>query len=148
MTYWDTSALLKLYVAEPESEAIARLAASCEGPLLSSAIAPVEMVSTLARKEHVGELRRDGSREIFEKIAEDIAAGRLSLVPFGDDVVLESARIARLGYGRKRPVMVRALDLIHLASAAVSRSRSIVTTDRRMRELAGKAGLAVLPEML
>ncbi len=144
--YWDTSALLKLYIAEPESEAMARLAALCEGPLLSSAIAPVEIVSTLARKEHVGELRRDGSREIFKKISEDITAGRFSLVPFGDDVVLESARIVRLGYGRKRPVMVRALDLIHLASAAVSRSKRIVTTDKRMRELAERAGFEVLPE--
>lgn len=147
MTYWDTSALLKLYIAEPESEAMARLAASREGPLLSSAIAPVEMVSTLARKEHVGELKRDGSREILKRISEDIAAGRLSLVPFGDDVILESARIVRLGYGGKRPVMVRALDLIHLASAAVSRSKRIVTTDRRMRELAERAGFEALPEM-
>ncbi len=145
MTYWDTSALLKLYIAEPESEAIARLAASWEGSLLSSAIAPVEMISTLARKEQAGELRRDGAREVFKRISEDIAAGRLSLVPFGDDVVRESVRIVRLGYAGKRPIMVRALDLIHLASAAVSRSKCIVATDRRLRELAKLAGMDVAP---
>jgi len=36
--------------------------------------------------------------------------------------------------------------LIHLASALAVRSRTIVTTDARLRELAALAGLEVLPE--
>jgi uncharacterized protein len=145
MVYWDTSALLKLYVSEPESAKLAELA-SAEGPILSSAIAPVEMMCALARKEGAGEMRRGGAREVFALIGRHLAAGRISIIPFGDDVVRESERLARLAASRERPVVVRASDLIHLASAMAVRSRTIVTTDARLREIAVLAGLKVLPE--
>jgi predicted nucleic acid-binding protein len=145
MVYWDTSALLKLYVSEPESAKLAELA-SAKGPILSSAIAPVEMMCALTRKEGSGEMTRGGAREVFALIGRHLAAGRISLIPFGDDVVREAEELVRLAAGRERPVMIRALDLIQLASAVASRSRTIVTTDARLRELAALAGLKVLPE--
>jgi predicted nucleic acid-binding protein len=146
MAYWDTSALLKLYVSEPESSKLEEVADSAEGPIQSSAIAPVEMICALARKEGSGELSRGGSIEIFTKIGRDVAAGRIAIIPFGDDVVREATKLVRLPSAGGRRVMIRALDLIHLASAVAARSRSIVTTDARLRELAALAGLEVLPE--
>ncbi|MCX6638699.1 MAG: type II toxin-antitoxin system VapC family toxin [Acidobacteria bacterium] len=145
MVYWDTSALLKLYVSEPESAKLVELV-SAEGPILSSAIAPVEMICALARKEGSGEMTRGGAREVFARIGRHLAAGRISIIPFGDDVVREAEKLVRLAASRERPVATRALDLIHLASAVATRSRTIVTTDARLRELAALAGLEVLPE--
>jgi predicted nucleic acid-binding protein len=104
------------------------------------------MICALARKEGSGELSRGGSIEIFTKIGRDVAAGRIAIVPFGDDVVREAAKLVRLAPGGNRRGMIRALDLIHLASAVAVRSRSIVTTDARLRELAALAGMEVLPE--
>ena len=95
MVYWDSSALLKLYVSEPESAKLAELA-STEGPILSSAIAPVEMMCALARKEGSGEMTRGGAREVFALIGRHLAAGRISIIPFGDDVVREAQKLARL----------------------------------------------------
>ena len=146
MVYWDTSALLKLYVSEPESARMVQMATSIEGPIYSSAIVTVEVISALARKERSGELSRGGSREVFTKIGRDVAVGRIAIIPFGDDVVREAAKLVRLPSAGSRRVMIRALDLIHLASAVAVRSRSIVTTDARLRELAALAGMEVLPE--
>ncbi|MEK7754655.1 MAG: type II toxin-antitoxin system VapC family toxin [Acidobacteriota bacterium] len=145
MVYWDTSALLKLYVSEPESAKVAELA-SAEGPTLSSAIAPVEMMCALARKEGSGEMTRGGAREVCARIGRHMAAGRISIIPFGDDVVREAEKLVQMAASRERTVVTRAPDLIHLASAMAVRSRTIVTTDARLRELAVLAGLKVLPE--
>ena len=145
MVYWDTSALLKLYVSEPESAKLAELA-SAKGPHLSSAIAPVEMMCALARNEGSGEMRRGGAREVIALVGRHLAAGRISIIPFGDDVVREAEKLVRLAASRERPVRTRAPDLIHLASAVASRSGTIVTTGARLRELA-VAGLKVLPDL-
>ena len=43
--------------------------------------------------------------------------------------------IVKLAYARPRPVMIRTLELIHLASATVGKASSLVATDARLREL-------------
>ena len=50
MRYWDTSALLKLYVTEPDSARF-RAHASATGPVLTSDVARWELFVVLQRKE-------------------------------------------------------------------------------------------------
>ena len=60
MIYWDTSALLKLYVAEPDSAYFLRLAEESEEPICSSAIVMTEALAAFHRKQHAGDLAARG----------------------------------------------------------------------------------------
>jgi predicted nucleic acid-binding protein len=74
-----------------------------------------------------------------------VAAGRITTIPYGSDVEAESERVVRLAFAGPHPVLLRSLDVIHVASALVGRAREIVTTDVRLREVAALVGLKVAP---
>lgn len=56
MSYWDTSAVLKLYVTEPDSRYFIDLVASSDTPLRTAQITYVEVLCALHRKEVAGDL--------------------------------------------------------------------------------------------
>lgn len=145
MDYWDTSAALKLYVAEPDSARFLDLIASSVEPILTSAIASAELLCAFHRKEAGGDLRRGSAGALFRRFRSDCAAGRIVLIPYGTDVLEEAEKLARLAYAGRQPTPVRSLDLIHVASAVASGARRMVATDRRLRELAARTRLEILP---
>lgn len=65
MSYWDTSCLLKLYVAEPDS-ALFEAHALATHPLISSEIARFELWTALRRKEAEGRIAPDTAAAVFE----------------------------------------------------------------------------------
>jgi uncharacterized protein with PIN domain len=67
MSYWDTSALVKLYAQEPDSAAFEAHAASQTNPLITSRIALYEARATFRRKEAEGILER------FQKLCSGFA---------------------------------------------------------------------------
>jgi predicted nucleic acid-binding protein len=125
LTYVDSSAIVKLVVAEPESRALRRYVARRQ-PLVSSALARTEV-----------------ARALLPSGADAVARGeealrRIQLLRINDRVVREAGRI--------QPAGLRSLDAIHLASArAMGTSvRQIVTYDERMAEAAESGGLSVV----
>ena len=145
MVYWDTSALLKLYVMEEDSSHFDRLLSSSDQAIATSTIAVAEIHCVAYRKESAGELKRGGAAAVVAGFQRDCRVGRIVQVPFGEDVMLHLDSFVRLAFGGPRPVMLRALDAIHVASAVSVRARSIVATDLRLRAMALRAGLAILP---
>lgn len=145
MIYWDTSAILKLYVAEEDSPNFLRLLASTEDQIVSSAIATMEMLCALHRKEHSGDLRPGGAEAIFRRFLADIEMGRIVTIPYGGDVMAEARKLVGLAFDRPRPLPVRSLDAIHVSSALVSKATALVATDKRVREIAALVRLKVLP---
>lgn len=144
MIYWDASALLKLYVAEPDSPDF-DLIANTEDPIVSSAIVSTEVLCALYRKEHAGDLRPGAAKTVFRKFLSDAQTGRIILIPFGDDVVTKAEHLVKLAIEQPRPVLIRTLDVIHVSSALVSKARALVATDARLREVAALVRLKVLP---
>lgn len=144
MTYWDASAILKLYVTESDSQHFLELAETSEKPLISSAIAATEILCTLYRKEYAGELK-SGANAAFHKFNADCEVGRISLLPYSGEVATTAEKLVSVAFERSRPNMIRTLDVIHLASAVASKADALVATDVRLRELAALAGLEVLP---
>ena len=144
MAYWDTSALLKLYVTESDSPYFDSLAETSE-PIFSSEIVIPETLCALHRKEHSGDLRRGGARTVFRKFSADIDAGRIVTIPYGRDVIAEAQKVVALAYGRPKPFLIRSLDVIHIASAVVSKARALIATDTRLREAAALVGLDLIP---
>lgn len=124
MTYVDSSAIVKLAVAEPESAAL-RQYLSRRRPLVSSTLAQTEV-----------------ARALMPSGPEAVARGefvlrRIQLLRVNDRVLTEAGQIT--------PTELRSLDAIHLASARQlgASVRQIVTYDERMAEAAKACGWAV-----
>jgi predicted nucleic acid-binding protein len=124
LTYLDSSAIVKLAVAEPESAALRRYL-SRRRPVVSSALARTEV-----------------ARALMPSGAEAVARGELvlrtiQLMRVNDRVLGEA--------GRLTPTDLRSLDAIHLASARQlgEAIREIVTYDGRMADAARTRGWAV-----
>lgn len=124
LTYVDSSAIVKLAVAEPESKALRRFL-SRRQPLVSSA---------LARTEVVRALMPSGMEAVSR--GEEVLR-RIQLVRVNDRVLRAA--------GRTQPLELRSLDAIHLASASElgSSVKQIVTYDERMTSAATVAGWSV-----
>lgn len=124
LTYIDSSAIVKLVVAEPESRALRRYL-SRRRRLVSSA---------LARTEVARALLPSGPEAVAR--GED-ALRRIQLLRVNDRVLTEAGRI--------QPAELRSLDAIHLASARqLGRAvNQIVTYDERMADAAKASGWSV-----
>ena len=145
MNYWDTSALFKVYAPEDDSGQFLDLVVSSGQPIVSSAIVMTEMLCALYRKECAGDLKRGGALATYQEFVGDCRAGRIVLVPCGEQVFTAAEEIVRLAFRRAQPVMVRSLDAIHVASAVTARARVMVATDARLRQVAAMAKLKLAP---
>jgi hypothetical protein len=122
--YLDSSALVKLVISEPESDALRRFLRRN----------PERVTSALARVEVLRAVRAQGDPAIKHALRV-LARVRMLRV---DDGVLEAA--ASLD-----PRVLRSLDAIHIASARELGSdlESLVTYDRRMSEASMMLGMLV-----
>ena len=124
LTYVDSSAIVKLAVAEPESQALRRYL-SRRRLLVSSALARTEV-----------------ARALMPSGAEAVSRGqdvlrRMQLLRLNDRVLNEA--------GRMEPAELRSLDAIHLASAQQlgTAVKQLITYDERMAVAAKAAGWSV-----
>jgi uncharacterized protein len=124
LTYVDSSAIVKLVVAEPESKALRRYLSRRQA-LVSSA---------LARTEVARALMPSGSEAVTR--GEDVLR-RIQILRVNDRVLREA--------GLMEPADLRSLDAIHLASARQlgPSVKQIVTYDDRMAEAARAIGWSV-----
>ena len=121
-SYLDSSAVVKLVVAEPESAAL-RVYLRRRRPLVSSALARTEVLRALLP---AGDLALSRGRDVLR---------RLDLVRINDRV-LEAA-------GMVQPAHVRSLDAIHLITAQLLGDDlgQLITYDDRMADAATQMGL-------
>lgn len=126
LVYLDSSALVKLVVAEPESAALAdRLRAWPQR--VSSAVSLTELPRAL-RRAGFGAAERRRARAVL---------ARVSLVEVDRRILVAAAAL--------EPPALRSLDAIHLATALAVREdlAAIVTYDRRLRAAAELVHLEV-----
>jgi hypothetical protein len=139
--YLDTSALAKLYVPEPGSDAL-EAALVGRRDLVVSELAVTELASALARRVRVAELAARDARRVYQRILRDLSAGELRRVELTAATHREAERLL-LGLGRRVPL--RAADALHLAQAALAAARVLVTFDRRLSVAATELGTFELP---
>jgi predicted nucleic acid-binding protein len=144
MVFWDTSALLKLYVAEPDSNAFATLAER-QDPLAISAWTTHEILCGLHRKELVHDLKAGGADAIYQRILEQIAAGTLHVIAYTATVAQRTSEVIRGCYGARTPIAIRSLDALQLGSALAGGAIEVVSADERMRVGAKIFNLRVSP---
>ena len=126
VAYIDTSAFVKLFVEEPESDAVAAAIGSSWTRMVASEILAVEAFRTA--------LRRGGE-------APELAAQLLRqviLLPFSTEIRTDSYRLS--------PPELRTLDAIHLATAisVADQIGAIFTYDKRLAQASSDAGLRVV----
>jgi predicted nucleic acid-binding protein len=144
LQYWDTSALVKLFVFESDSDWFGNIAKT-NPVILSSTFARVELSCALLRKEADRGIPSGAAATFRQRFREDCGKERFRLIPYNQDVIQEAERIAETAYGQAKPILIRSLDLIHVASASVVGATVLLTTDARMRELATLLGMDVQP---
>jgi predicted nucleic acid-binding protein len=125
VAYLDTSAFVKLIVAEPESDALR----------LRLRRWPDRASATLLRTETVRALRRSGNDQLVGQARR--LFGTVHLIRLGEPL-LDHA-------GDLRPTELRSLDAVHLAAAlSIGPDLGVVVTyDNRMAEAARDQGLDV-----
>ena len=112
MTYFDTSALIKLYVEEPGSQVVSTLVTETASVAIAK-VAFVEVHAGLARRRRAGDLSVTGydrTCRLFEEQWRTYV--RLDL---RDDILVQARELVR-----RHPL--RSLDAIHLASALALRA--------------------------
>ena len=124
MVYLDSSVLVKLVVAEPESAALRRYLRA----------APRRISCALARVEVVRAVRPHGAAATTRARR---LLRRLDLVQLDDELLDSAAALDS--------VILRSLDAIHLAAAQTLADEltAVVTYDERMTTAAGVIGLTV-----
>ena len=144
MIYWDTSCVIKLYTAETDSAAWQRVAVDRPDERVSSALLEAELAFALRRKEQGGDVASGGATALLRIFRRDIKVGRFALFPLGADVIRRAAALADEAAAASPASLLRTLDGLHLATAAILRCNGIATTDARMKAGAQLLGIPVI----
>lgn len=136
--YFDTSVLVKRYVREGGTIAARRLLRRYR--FLSSAIAPVEVLSALSRRRTAGDLLPRDFLAIRSRLQKD--RSYWELVEVGALVLTQAEELVQ-------KTGLRSLDALHVASALTFQTTSgltvpFVTADLRQREAAEDLALNVV----
>ena len=146
MSYWDTSALLKLYVAETDSLAFRQKSATDGTPPVTAELTTWEARTAFRRKEAEGLLSLGSASALHSLLLADVDAGDVRLIHHSVAAEAEFGRVLDTCFAKTPPVLIRTLDAIHLASAKVAGEIEIVATDKRLREAALALGFTLFPK--
>lgn len=134
--YIDTSAMVKLYVEEPDSD-------SCEATVLgmtlvSSRLLYCELSSALLSKVSRGMISAEFRLEVWQEFEKDIAARKIRFVSLNDMLIQDATDLLSELYPN---VSLRTLDAIHLATYLSIETGPLFTKDLRMLQAAAHLGL-------
>jgi uncharacterized protein len=136
--YLDASALAKLLVPEPESDALNEALVLVEGVIVSD-LALTETASALGRRTREGLLTRAESRRLYREAEKLAASCRMAeLTP------PVHRRAERLLLTSEIPL--RSLDALHVALAVDAEAATLVSYDPGLRKAAAAQGLFIAPE--
>lgn len=139
MMYIDTCVAAKLYLPEPGSDAVQRLA-SKEDRLISSELLITEMASLLCRKAREKHIDRHEQQEVWDLFVGHVTAGLWTLYPLGNLELRAAADVIR---ECQDSVPLRTLDAIHLSVCRTYQIFPLCTTDQVMLRAAKVLGIRV-----
>ena len=132
MIYFDSAYIAKFYFEEPDSAAVAALAAA-SGRVHSSVLGKLEVSSVFHRKLRERAIDEHGHAAIERQFSADCALEMWLWIPVTQALV-DRARAVFIRASKRR--FIRAADALHLASASEHGFREIYTNDRHMLDCA------------
>jgi uncharacterized protein len=138
--YLDASALIKLFVPEPESDELNTSLLGAEDVVVSE-LALTELASAVGRRMRKGIVSPAAARRLM-RAAADLSASlrRVELTP-------PTHRRAERLLLTSRHQPLRALDALHLALALEADAATFVSFDQRLTKAAAAHQLFVAPEI-
>lgn len=136
--YLDTSALVKLYIAEPGSEWVQT---KCERAdlLIMSPLQETELKNAVLAACGRGTYDRITMRHILQHINTDLSAGTFTAQLC--DWPLLWQRANQLAEAHTPRILCRTLDILHVAIAETAGTDLLITGDGRQLELCRAIGL-------
>src|SRR5947199_9818276 len=104
MLFWDTSAVLKLYVDEPDARPFRTLAQRPES-LLISAFTVHELHCGLHRKEFIKALKPGMAEGLYQEFRDEKEAENFRLIEYISGVERHALEDVRKSKGGKEPVL-------------------------------------------
>ena len=144
MSYWDTSALAKLYVQELDS-ADFELHAASSGMISVSETGRLELRTVLRRREAEGSLSAGSTQLMHASFCALIAAGRFVEQAISPELEVEFYAMLDACLGQTPAIFLRTNDGLHLAAAKRAGETEIVSTDKGLRKAARFLGFSVFP---
>jgi len=136
--YLDTSALIKLYVAEPFSDEVEQFLAGIDQPTVSS-LTVLEWHSAMMRRQRAGHFPKRYLNTARQEFAKHRAEGYFRLCALNDALFTQATSLL----DDVNPIPLRSLDAMHLAAARSLGKPTFATADRILAEAAAKLGLPV-----
>jgi predicted nucleic acid-binding protein len=140
--YVDPSALLKLYLKEPESRAMASWRGKIGDPVLVTHHGKVELANAIGLAKYRGMITEETHDAALEALDDDFKTGR-----YAQTDILWRATLRRaesLSREHTASLGCRSLDIIHVASALELELTRFATFDERQLQLARAVGLKVI----
>jgi predicted nucleic acid-binding protein len=144
MSYWDTSALSKLYLPEADSAGFVQKAAN-NPVIVTTRLALYEMRRVAFRKDISGFIQAGTAESVLTQLNQDIAAGLIRVVEMDARVEADFNVIMATCYRHAPPMPIRTLDALHLASSRADGQTELVATDKRLRDAAKLLGFSLFP---
>ena len=144
MSYWDTSALVKLFVAEADSAQFQQLAVSATR-IVTAAVARLEARTVFRRREGEEILPKGEAVVLCSDLDQDIANGRVVIQSADSDVERAFVTVLENCFSQSPMIFVRTNDALHIASAIVAGETEFITADARQSSAARPMGLKVQP---
>ena len=143
----DSSAIVKLYVAERQHEEIRAI----PEPLVISVLARVEVPSAIWRKSRLSELSAENAAVLAAAFAADVIGVELDEPRF--QLVAATSEVIDASIEAVSRHQLRAYDAVQLASALATRRAldglsGFAAFDTALRAAAAAEGLRLLPELV
>lgn len=137
MIYLDTSAFVKLYLAEDGSDEVHRLVVAQREPLPVWSFLELEFLNALRFKVFLAELQSGDVERIISLYLERKRGGQY-FAPYLDPIALYELSLQMTV--RTPTLGCRALDILHVAAARLCDAAMFVTADKRQAALAEAEG--------
>jgi uncharacterized protein len=144
MSYWDSSALLKLYVQEPDSAQFRALALEASR-VTTASLTRHELRTVFRRREAESVLSIGEAAVLYVELNADIVAGDIMMQPETAEVERELGVVLEACFSQTPPTFIRTNDALHLASARVAGESEFITADARQRAAALLMGFSLSP---
>ncbi len=142
MSYWDASALAKLYLHEADSLQFRNFAATADR-IVTATLSRHELRTVFRRRESEGALPLGETAVLHGELTAHIAAAIIFIQPETGEVELEFGVLLETCFSQTPPVFLRTNDALHLASARVAGETHFITAHHRQRAAALLLGFTV-----